>query len=76
MRIARIPIMVEYVMPNPDPYAPSTAPPTPDWGPLTNIVNYPGHAVVGAVIGQLVFPLPVVGAALGAVIGAHIGAKK
>ena len=73
--IVLIPIMMGSAMPTREPSQPSTARPT-NWGPLTNIVNNPGHAVVGALIGQLVFPLPIVGAALGAVIGAHIGAKE
>ena len=38
-----------------------------------NIINHPGHAALGAVIGQVIVPFPIVGALIGAEIGAHVG---
>ena len=38
-----------------------------------DIINHPVHAVVGALVGQVVPPIPIVGAFVGAQVGAHIG---
>jgi hypothetical protein len=38
-----------------------------------NIINHPAHAAVGAVIGQILIPIPILGAYVGAEIGGHIG---
>jgi hypothetical protein len=40
---------------------------------LRNIINYPAHAAVGAVIGQILIPVPIVGLWIGAEIGGHVG---
>jgi len=36
----------------------------------------PGHAVVGAIVGQVLIPIPVVGALIGAGVGGWIGKKN
>lgn len=43
------------------------------WGAVK---DNPGHAVVGAVVGQIVIPIPGLGAAIGAGIGGWIGKKN
>lgn len=40
------------------------------------VKNNPGHAVGGAIIGQILIPIPVVGALIGGGIGAWIGKKN
>lgn len=42
----------------------------------TAIKDNPGHAVVGAVIGQVLIPIPLVGAAIGAAVGGWIGKRN
>ena len=43
---------------------------------LSAMKDNPGHAVAGAVIGQLLIPIPIVGFAIGGVIGGWIGKKN
>lgn len=40
------------------------------------VVENPGHAVVGAVLGTVFIPIPVVGTAVGAYLGGWIGKKN
>ena len=40
------------------------------------IKDNPGHAVIGAVIGQILIPIPVVGAGIGAGVSAWIAKKN
>jgi len=40
------------------------------------IKDNPGHAVVGAVVGQILIPIPGVGLAIGAAVGGWIGKKN
>jgi hypothetical protein len=40
------------------------------------VVNNPGHSIVGAVIGQIVIPVPLLGAAIGAAAGGWFAEKN
>jgi phage tail tape-measure protein len=40
------------------------------------IKDNPGHAVVGAILGQVLIPIPIVGAGIGAGVAAWIGKKN
>lgn len=38
--------------------------------------DYPLHAIVGALVGQVIIPIPIVGLLLGWYVGARIGFKS
>lgn len=40
------------------------------------VIDNPGHAVLGAVIGTFLIPIPVLGTAVGAVVGGWVGEKN
>lgn len=40
------------------------------------VLDHPGHAVVGAILGQVFIPIPIVGGLVGAAVGGWIGKQR